>query len=200
MEIRFADGMSNGNSGVVRGYRWYGIVKLHLLVWIAVFFVFVSVPIRAQENNWKALGIIRLPGDSPPDFTLPSLDGGSITLSDLKGQVILLNFWATWCPPCRQEMPSMERLYKKLKDKEFTILAVDIMERPETVKEFVRKFKLSFPILLDTKGEVAGKYMAYSIPITYLVNKDGKAVGKVIGPRQWDGERAMALLDELLGE
>ena len=94
----------------------------------------------------------------------------------------------------------MERLYRKLKDKEFTVLAVDIMERPETVKEFVRKFKLSFPILLDTKGEVAGKYMANSIPITYLVNKDGKAVGKVIGPRQWDGERAMALLDELLGE
>jgi peroxiredoxin len=94
----------------------------------------------------------------------------------------------------------MERLYRKFKDKDFTILAVDIMERPKTVERFVRRYKISFPILLDTSGEISRQYMAISIPVTYIVDKRGKAVGKVLGPRKWDHEHAQAFLRNLLGE
>jgi peroxiredoxin len=163
-------------------------------------FILLSPQLRAEEDHWKALGVIRTSGITPPDFTLPTLDGGSITLSDLKGKVVLINFWTTWCPPCRDEMPSMERLYRRLKYEEFTLLAVDIMESPETVKKFARKYDLSFPILLDKTGEVSGKYAANAIPTTYIIDKKGKAVGKAIGPRKWNGEHAMALIEELLKE
>jgi peroxiredoxin len=176
------------------------LTLLFFLLWIGTFFVPVSKPIHAKEDHWKALGVIRTSGITPPDFTLSTLDGGSITLSDLKGRVVLINFWTTWCPPCREEMPSMERLYRRLKYEEFTLLAVDIMESPETVKKFARKYDLSFPILLDKTGEVSAKYAANAIPTTYIINKEGKAVGKAIGPRKWNGEHAIALMEELLKE
>jgi len=186
--------------GKARGYRWNRRDGLCLLVWIGMFFILISAPVRAEENHWKALGAIRLPGHSPADFTLPSLDGEPIAFSDLIGKIVLINFWTTWCPPCREEMTSMERLYRKFKYKQFTILAVDIMEDPETVRDFAQKYELSFPVVLDTKGEVSRKYRATAIPMTYIIDKHLNAVGKVIGPRKWDGEHAEALLSELLGE
>ena len=171
-----------------------------LIMWTGILLILLSCQLRADEDHWKALGINRLPDIMPPDFTLPTLDGGSITLSDLKGKVVLINFWATWCPPCRDEMPSMEKLYRRFKYEEFTLLSVDVMESPETVKKFARKYDLSFPILLDKKGEVSAKYAATAIPTTYIINKKGEAVGKAIGPRKWNGEHATALVEELLKE
>jgi thiol-disulfide isomerase/thioredoxin len=171
-----------------------------LLLWIGMFLVLVSAPILAHEDPWKGLGVIRLTGQSPPDFTLPTLDGGFITLSGLKGKVVMINFWTTWCPPCREEMPSLERLYRHYKYEDFALLAVDIMENPETVKKFAKKYNLSFPILLDKTGDVAVKYSANAIPTTYIINKKGKTVGKAIGPRKWDGDHAKDLFQELLKE
>lgn len=173
-------------------------MHLYLFVWIAMLLVFFPTPLHAEEDLWKVLEVIRLSGTLIPNFTLPSLDGKSYTLGDLKGKVVFINFWATWCPSCREEMPSMERLYRKFKDKAFTILAVDIMERPETVERFVRKYKISFPILLDASGEISRQYRAISIPVTYIVDKRGKAVGKILGPRKWDDEHAQAFLRKLL--
>jgi peroxiredoxin len=190
----------NRNGTKIRNYRWNRREKLYLFVWIGILLLFVSTPVRAQEDHWEALGVNRFEGVPPPDFTLPSLNGKSITLSELKGKVVLINFWATWCPPCKLEMPSMERVYRKFKHNGFTILAVDIMEKPETVKKFAREYKLSFPILLDATGEVSAKYMANAIPTSYIVDKKGNAVGRVLGPREWDNEHAEALLKELLGE
>lgn len=173
--------------------------KILFLLWTGMLLVLVSVPIRAHEDPWEGLGVIRLSGYSPPDFTLPTLDGGSIALSDLKGKVVLINFWATWCPPCREEMPSLERLYRHFKYEKFALLAVDIMEHPEKVKKFAREYNLSFPILLDKKGDISAKYAANALPTTYIIDKGGKAVGKAIGARKWDGDHAKDLVDELLG-
>jgi peroxiredoxin len=175
-------------------------VGLSLLVGIAILFIFISIPNRTYADHWKAMGAFRLSGTMAADFTLQSLDGESVTLSDLEGKVILINFWATWCHPCIIEMPSMEKIYRKYKDRGFTILAIDIMEKPETVRKFVKEKNLTFPILLDTKGDVKGKYRVSGIPNSYLVNKNGKLVGRFIGPREWDNEHAEALLEELLGE
>jgi thiol-disulfide isomerase/thioredoxin len=121
-------------------------------------------------------------------------------LSGLKGKVVLINFWTTWCPPCREEMPSLEKLYRHFKHEKFTLLAVDIMEHPETVKTFARKYDLTFPILLDKTGDISAKYAANAIPTTYIINKAGKAVGKAIGPRKWNGDHAKAIIEELLKE
>jgi peroxiredoxin len=173
--------------------------KSFLLACIGVLLIFLSIQLRAHEDPWKGLSVIRLPDRYPPDFTLPTLDGGSITLSHLKGKVVLINFWTTWCPPCREEMPSLERLYRHFKYEDFTLLAVDIMENPETVKRFARDYNLSFPILLDKQGEVSAKYAANAIPTTYIIDKQGKAVGKAIGPRKWDADHAKELIEELLG-
>jgi peroxiredoxin len=174
--------------------------KSFLSVCIVVLLIFLSIQLRAHEDPWKGLSVIRLPDHYPPDFTLPTLDGGFITLSNFKGKVVLINFWTTWCPPCREEMPSLERLYRHFKHEDFTLLAVDIMENPKTVKRFARDYNLSFPILLDEKGEVSAKYAANAIPTTYFIDKQGKAVGKAIGPRKWDGDHAKDLIEELLGE
>jgi peroxiredoxin len=173
--------------------------KSFLLACIGILLIFLSIQPRAHEDPWKGLSVIRLPDHYPPDFTLQTLDGGSITLSNLEGKVVLINFWTTWCPPCREEMPSLERLYRHFKYENFTLLAVDIMENPETVKRFAREYNLSFPILLDKSGDVSAKYAANAIPTTYIINKEGKAVGKAIGPRKWDGDHAKDLIEELLG-
>jgi peroxiredoxin len=159
--------------------------EIIFLFWFGMILVFVSAQIRAHEDPWKGLSVIRVSGYSPPDFTLPTLDGGSITLSDLKGKVVLINFWTTWCPPCREEMPSLEKLYRHFKHEKFTLLAVD---------------NLSFPILLDKAGDVSAKYGANAIPTTYIIDKKGKAVGKAVGPRKWNGDHAKAIIEELLKE
>lgn len=191
--------MLKGHRGKLKDHRFNRRAVLCTAMWLGVLALVITAPVRAQVDPWKSLGIIRLPGELAPDFTLPSLDGESITLSDLRGRIVFINFWTTWCPPCKQEMASLERLYRKFKDRGFTILAVDIMEGSETVEKFVRKNGLSFPILLDTKGEVSERYMATAIPSTFIVDKDGKIIGKLFGAREWDGEHAEALLGELLG-
>jgi peroxiredoxin len=172
--------------------------KSILLACVGVLLMFLSIQLYAHENPWEGLGVIRLSGYSPLDFTLPTLDGDSIALSDFKGKVVLINFWATWCGPCREEMPSLERLYRHFKYEKFALLAVDVMEPPEKVKKFARRYNLSFPILLDRRGEISAKYAANAIPTTFIIDKEGKVVGKAIGPRKWDGDHAKDLIRELL--
>ena len=129
-----------------------------------------------------------------PDFTLKNLAGEDITLSDLKGKTVLVNFWATWCPPCRAEMPSMETMYGEFAGEEFEILAVDLQESEKTVRKFVEDKEYTFPILLDTNGRVGSLYGARSIPTTYLIDADGFAVGFIVGSREWDEEDVYEVL------
>ena len=109
-----------------------------------------------------------------PDFTLPTLDGEDITLSDLRGRAVLINFWATWCPPCRLEMPAMQRVYERYKEEGFVVLAVNFREGQEQVKPFVEELGLTFPVLLDEKGNVASQYRVIGLPSSYFVDKEGR--------------------------
>lgn len=121
-----------------------------------------------------------------PDFTLSDLDGNEVSLSDFKGKVVFLNFWATWCPPCRNEMPSMEALYQKLKDKDFELLAVSLdRQGSSAVKPFIRDYGLTFPILLDLDGKVARTYRVRGIPSTFVVDKEGLIAERIVGARDW---------------
>jgi thiol-disulfide isomerase/thioredoxin len=135
------------------------------------------------------------------DFSLDSLDGSKVSLSSFKGKVVLLSFWATWCGPCKQEMPAMEKLYQKLKSKGFEVVAVDMMEDKATVAAFVEKSGYTFPVLLDSTGEVGGgPYAARAIPTNYVVDKGGRIVGRKIGidGPAWTSDERLALFESLL--
>jgi len=133
-----------------------------------------------------------------PDFTLKDLQGSQVTIKDFRGKVIFLNFWATWCPPCRREMPSMERLYKQLKDRGLVILAVDMQESEKLVKAFMSDFSLSFPALLDRNGDISFLYGIRGLPSTYIIDREGQIVGKAVGPRDWSSQESIQLFQSLL--
>ncbi len=112
-------------------------------------------------------------GNLAPDFQLQNLNGNSVSLSDFRGKPVLLNFWASWCPPCRDEMPYLQQVYDEWSAKGLVLLAINIGESSSTVEEFMQSHNLSFPVLLDTKQDVDQKYNIYGIPTTFLIDKDG---------------------------
>lgn len=126
-----------------------------------------------------------------PDFTLETLDGETITLSELRGQPILVNLWASWCPPCRQEMPAMQRMYEEFSAQGFTILAVNttFQDNLTDTQAFVSEFGLTFPILLDRDGQVSDRYNLRALPSSFFIDRDGVIQEVVIG-----GPMAEALL------
>jgi len=119
------------------------------------------------------------------DFALKELNGQTVRLSDQKGKVVFLNFWATWCPPCREEMPSIQRLHQRLGNTDFIILAVSLDQGD--IRSFVKKGNYSFKILLDPKGEIGRKYGVTGIPTTYIIDKNGAIRQKAVGSRDWSG-------------
>jgi peroxiredoxin len=126
------------------------------------------------------------PGLPAPDFSYPGLDGKVVSLSDFRGKVVFLNIWATWCPPCREEMPSMEKLYKELSGEAFEILAVSIDALgAKVVAPFMKEYKLSFPALLDPQGTVQQLYGTTGLPESFIIDKEGIIAEKIIGARNW---------------
>ena len=145
-----------------------------------------------------ALGVLPVAKETEaPDFTLPDLAGHARRLAGFRGQVILMNFWATWCAPCRAEMPAMERLYQQMKDDGFTIVAVNFGETAEQVKPFVEELRLTFPILLDREGQASRLYRVFSLPTTFLLDRHGALVGRAVGAREWDSADAKRLFRAL---
>ncbi|MDR3301615.1 MAG: TlpA family protein disulfide reductase [Spirochaetaceae bacterium] len=132
-----------------------------------------------------------------PDWTLGTLDGKTIRLSQLQGKIVFLNFWATWCPPCRAEMPSIEALYQRFKDKGIEFFAVDIAENAKTVQKIVQAQKLHFPVLLDSSGSVGGDYNIQAIPVTVIVDRDGKMILSSVGARSWNSPAIIAAFETL---
>jgi peroxiredoxin len=129
------------------------------------------------------------PGRPAPGFSLPPVTGGpSLDLASLRGRVVLLNFWATWCKPCEEEMPAMERLHRTLAGESFTLVAVSVDEDPEAIEAFRTRLGLSFPILRDADKRVAASYTTFRYPESFLIDRDGKIVARYIGPRDWDAD------------
>jgi len=112
-------------------------------------------------------------GKPAPEFQLPNLEGQSISLGDFRGKSVLINFWATWCPPCRSEMPFIQEVYEEWSDKGLVVLAIDIGESSSKVENFMQSYNLSFPVLLDSNQNVALKYRIRAIPTTFFIDKDG---------------------------
>jgi peroxiredoxin len=134
-------------------------------------------------------------GQPAPDFTLVDLTGKSWKLSELKGHVVFVNFWATWCSPCVREMPSMQKLYTMMPTSKFKMLAVLINDDPAIAKNFARQFGITLPILDDNKNTVAPKYGITGVPETFIIDKQGILRAKFLGPAEWDSP---AVTGELL--
>lgn len=128
-------------------------------------------------------------GAEAPDFELKTLDGQQVKLTDFRGKKVILNFWATWCPPCKAEMPHMQNFYLKNQNKDVTLLAVNLTSSDkglDVVDEFVKDYQLTFPILLDTEGVVGNMYKVYSIPTSYILDSKGIITQKIVGPMDED--------------
>jgi cytochrome c biogenesis protein CcmG/thiol:disulfide interchange protein DsbE len=142
-----------------------------------------------------------VPGLPAPSFTLQRLDeGGLVSLDDLHGKVVYVNLWATWCAPCREEAPALERLYDSLRGEGFEVVAptIDSAADREKVRAFRDELKLRFPILLDADRQVYQRYGATGVPETYLVDAEGRLAEAYIGPRDWDDPRYARAIRELL--
>jgi peroxiredoxin len=147
------------------------------------------------------MGIIQVPHIAPPvDFSLLNLNNKTVTLSDLKGKIVFLNFWTTWCGECRIEMPVMQKLYMRFKDKGFAMVAVSLNEPKSVVEKFFDDYKLTFTALLDSDGELGIPFGIRGIPMTYILDRDGGIIGKAFGARQWDSKESFALFEQLLKE
>jgi peroxiredoxin len=152
----------------------------------------------AKEHLLQAMGMAKMPAQPAPDFTLPSVDGRQISLRQYRGKVVFLNFWATWCIPCREEMPAMEHLYQAYRDQDLVVLAIALKESAEQVRAFFEKHRLSFPSLLDSQGAVFRAYSVTGMPTTYLIGRDGTLLSRGVGGRDWTRAEAHALIRHLV--
>ena len=158
---------------------------------------------------WLFLGLVpikMLPAGEMPEtiplFTLFDRDGNPVALENLRGSVVMINFWATWCAPCIEEMPTMQALKESLSDEPFEILAINMGEDPAAVQSFFERtgFDFSFPILLDPTAEVATLYKVQGLPATLLADKSGKYVFGGVGARDWNGREARDRIFPLLAQ
>lgn len=133
-----------------------------------------------------------------PEFTLPDLDGKIHRLSDYRGKVVILNFWATWCPPCRFEMPSMQTAWLQTKDRGVVILAINVGEDEDTIFTFTGDYPVEFPLLLDKDSKVIRQWSVRGLPTTYIVGPDGRIIYSAIGGRHWDDPKLLEKIMELL--
>ena len=154
---------------------------------------------RGIDRLFSTVGVIKVPpAKDPVAINLKDVDGKNVSISDFKGNIVFLNFWTTWCPTCRIEMPSMEKLHQKLKNYNFTMVTINLQESASKVKAFFKEFELTFTALLDSTGEVGASFGIRAIPTTYILDKTGRIIGLVNGPRKWDSKEAIALFENLI--
>jgi len=140
-----------------------------------------------------------LVGQAAPEFSLTDLQGRAVRLANLKGRVVFLNIWATWCEPCRAEMPAMQALYTRLRGPDFEMLAVSAdQDGREVVKRFVNDLGLTFPVLPDPDLQVAGRYRVTGYPETFVIDRNGRVVAHQIGPYEWDEPDSVAAFRRLI--
>ena len=187
----------------------YFVIRPSYLFFIAVlfsgfaaFYLFEAESLAKTDNQeldrlFGDMGVIKMVQVLPVEIRLKDLNGKPVSLSDFRGKIVFLNFWTTWCYACRIEMPDMEKLHQKFKNKNFVIVTINLQEPVSQVKQFFEEFKLSFTALLDSDGEVGAHFMITAIPTTFILDKEGIIIGKIMGPREWDSKKSFALIEHL---
>jgi peroxiredoxin len=189
-------------------WKKYTLLSLALLGLGIAFAFSISNKLQPSTQNSQAASSAEssssgnLEGQLAPSFSLKRFDGKSVNLADYRGKIVFLNFWATWCEPCKEEMPSMQRLYKKMQGRPFEILAVSLDQGGKSVVDaFLKKMKepLTFPILNDSEQAVSKSlYHTTGVPETFIIGGDGKVIKHVIGSYEWDNEQISAYFEGLL--
>ena len=184
---------------------WRGYLTANNLFLAAMILVLAFLMARRQGTVLDSPPMqVRTPGQrdvEAPEFALAGLTGNRIRLSDHRGHVVLLNFWATWCPPCRAEMPSMEKLYQAYRDRGLVILAISgDRAGTQVVESFVEELGLTFLIVLDPAGEVFAQYGVPGLPTSYLLDRRGRIVSAEAGARDWNSKAARQVVEALLKE
>jgi peroxiredoxin len=149
-----------------------------------------SAAVAADLKPWT--------GGPPPSFVLKGLDGASHRLSDYRGKVVLINFWATWCGPCRDEMPSIQDLSNQLKGKPFVVLAINLDEPESRIRKFLTQMKVDLPILLDPDRKVAREWDARILPASFVIGPDGRIRYSLVGELNWGHDIVVGRISELL--
>jgi len=158
-----------------------------VFIFVAVTVLVIILSLKLNNSSFEFSNQVAIENNLPaPDFSFPGLDGKMVSLSDYKGKVVLINVWATWCPPCVDEMPSMEKLYQNFKGENFEILAVSIDEAGlKAVAPFMKKTNLTFPALIDSEGTIKTVYGITAIPESFIIDKQGFLIKKIVGPVDW---------------
>jgi len=174
-------------------------------LFLSLLCLFIFSPLSVSSENKKGdlysqAGIQPIKGNTKvPNLNLTDLKGKKWDTRDLRGKVIFLNFWATWCGPCKEEMPSMEELYQQFKSKDFIFLTISVdYEKKEIVKEFIGKHRYTFPVLLDPECATLDLFQVKGIPTTFLIDKKGIMIGKATGPKNWKKPEVVSILNSLL--
>lgn len=177
-------------------------VKIHLIVLLIGLTLAHGSTVLAEEDFFAAPNAFRFEERLEiPAFSLLSVDGKQERLEDYRGNVVLLNFWATWCGYCAIERPHLQAIHNKYKEKGFTVLGVSIDRAgPEVVKNFVEEHDITYPNLHDQTGEVASIFGIRGTPTTFILDVEGNAIGAVIGPADWENQEASELIEQLLAE
>ena len=180
-------------------YHFFSIVFFSVLAIFYLFDVESSAKADSQKINqlFGDMGVIKMVQALPVEVNLKDLNGEPVSLSDFRGKIVFLNFWTTWCYACRIEMPDMEKLHQKFRNKDFAIVTINLQEPATQVKQFFKKLKLTYTALLDSDGEVGAHFRITAIPTTFILNRQGIVIGKAMGPREWDGKKAFALFEHL---
>jgi peroxiredoxin len=148
---------------------------------------------RDANSRVEDLGV----GLPAPDFTLKDLEGNDITLHEYRGRVVVLSFWATWCPACRAEMPSLEALHRRMAEQGVVVLGVNGGEPVERVRDFMTNLRLSFPVAMDTDGRIHARYHIRQYPVTFIIDRKGRLVERHLGLRDWNAPEVVETLRTL---
>jgi peroxiredoxin len=192
-------------------YPWSVIFALSII--ILMFFLIAGIETvtasgaKSQKLNHKTGGLFRDAGvreisriTLPEDISLLDLNGKKVSVADLKGRIVFIYFWSTWNADCRVEMPSMEKLYKRFKNKDFFMAAVNLNESVSRIKKFFNGHRLTFTALLDSEGKIGERFGINKVPLTFILDKDGRVIGKANGIRNWNSKQATALFEYLVNE
>jgi peroxiredoxin len=149
------------------------------------------------DRLFSDMGVIKSVNALPVEVRLMDMTGRPVRISDYRGKIVFLNFWTTWCFTCRIEMPGMEKLHQQFKNKDFAMVAINLQESASQVTQFFKDFNLTFKALLDSDGAVGAHFRITAIPTTFILDKEGIIIGKVMGPREWGEPKAFALFEHL---
>ena len=177
----------------------------HRIAGLLIVFVMILGPLEASRADVAEL-LVRLKlsgyrtGTTPPEFKGTTADSRTISLASLRGKVVLLNFWASWCSECRSEMPMFERLHREFTVQGLSVIGINAREGTPAIHQYAKELRLTFPLILDPEGYVNAAYGVIGLPATFLIGSDGRPVARAVGPRDWNSSPAKAIIQALLSE